>query len=187
MPPDLHRTNPSPSPRAVIFRPSSAKTSNNSYPLGNPQSRALDNPTVASEYPAPRSESPAAKVPATTYLRLPTLSSAPSTSSLIKSTTPTFSLHSTSSSRSTSTRILCVASFTAGGRKLLHQSCHPSTTNKSVSPGLAPSPQASTATFQQALTRRCRSSRRRSRGDGSNAITFPRHPTCFAASNVYSP
>src|SRR5882724_27139 len=58
---------------------------------------------------------------------------------------------------------------------------------KSASPASLPAALRSTCTFEHRLNRKCFSSRRHSRGDGSNAITRPFTPTLFESSSVYKP
>src|SRR6267142_1001660 len=116
-----------------------------------------------------------------------TPSSAPSTSSLIKSTLskPDFARYS--SIGKTSTRTGCESPPAAWRRKLLHQSFVPPLRKRSACVCEFPRAYGSTWTLEQPLRRTWRTSLRRSRGEGSNAKTLPFRPTRFEARSVYKP
>src|SRR6266446_2511926 len=116
-----------------------------------------------------------------------TVSSAPSTSSLMKSTRPICRRASQSSSRITRTRTGAVPLSTTGGLRLLQPVWLPCTTKRFASLLSSPSAAPCISTFQHRFIATCRRSTLLSRGDGSKEITLPCFPTRLEASNVYSP
>jgi hypothetical protein len=116
-----------------------------------------------------------------------TSSSAPSTSSLMKSTLPISFCFSHASRLVTRTRIGEVELKTSGGRRLLQPVWLPCTTWSVASVSPLPRANPCTVTFRQRLSARCKRSALLSRGDGSNEKTRPEAPTRFEASNAYRP